>query len=100
MARNPARQTEVRYSACTFVQVQSPKAYVRRPQDVEQTHARGTVPPKGRGYGRRSRTKGSHAVTVLCRIEATSSHIELSVVQSLQHSPLDFVLSSIISAEV
>jgi len=39
MARNPARQTEVRYSACTFVQVQSPKAYVRRPQDVEQTHA-------------------------------------------------------------
>jgi hypothetical protein len=39
MARNHARQTEVRYSACTFVQVKSPRAYFQGSPDVEQTYA-------------------------------------------------------------
>src|SRR5215217_177430 len=50
-------------------------------------------------HGRRSRTNGSQRLLVLCWIEASSSHIELSVVQYLLYSPLVFVLSSIPSAE-
>ena len=43
-----------------------------------------------RRYGRRPQTRRSRAVTVKCRIGATSSRMELSVVQSLQHSPPRF----------
>src|SRR5918999_3936452 len=46
----------------------------------------GCAAPQGRRYwrrGRESRPRGSHTVTVSCRIKATSSRIELSVVQCL-----------------
>ena len=55
------------------------QSYDRRPSDVEWTN-------------------GSQRVTILCRIEATSSHIELSVGQYRQDSPLDFLLPGITSA--
>jgi hypothetical protein len=91
MARNPARRTVVRFSACTFVQVKFPPT----PRDGATVWlaSTGCAAPYRRGYrryGRRPRKEQSRAVTVLCRVEATSSRIELSVVQSLQHSPPGF----------
>jgi hypothetical protein len=55
--------------------------------------------PSLRWHGRRSRSTGLQSLSVLCRTEVTSSCTELSVVQSFQDSPLNFVLSSSTSAE-
>ena len=53
-----------------------------------------------RRHGRRSRTNKLQSLSVLCLTEATSCCIELSVVQSLQYSPLNFVLQDSTTAEL
>jgi hypothetical protein len=55
--------------------------------------------PSFQRHVRRSRANRLQSLNVLCRTEVTSSCIGLSVVQSVQHSPLNFVLSSGTSAE-